>query len=412
MQTRLNETIRDTPLGREADAILRSCVHCGFCNATCPTYQLLGDELDGPRGRIYLIKEMLETGHAGAGTQTHLDRCLTCLSCETTCPSGVQYGRLLDIGRTQVDRRVKRSRRERWLRRILRLVAPYPKRIRMLLPLARQIPSLIPESLVHALPSLQHTAERPPPTPRHARRVLLLDGCVQAAIDPGINGAAARILDRLGISVQPAAGGTCCGALSHHLSAEREAREFMICNINAWWRHVDGVEAIISTSSACSLMLKQYAGLLGDDPEYGAKAHRVAALSRDISEFLAGEDLTALRGDRDAVTAAFHAPCTLQHGLGQRGTVEGILSDCGYRLTTVADAHLCCGAAGTYSILQPELADELRREKVTKLKADGPEIIATANIGCLLHLKGHSQIPVRHWLELIDDNPPGAKFRG
>jgi len=412
MQTRLNEAMRDTPLGREADTILRSCVHCGFCNATCPTYQLLGDELDGPRGRIYLIKEMLETGHAGTATQAHLDRCLTCLSCETTCPSGVRYGRLLDIGRAQIDGRVKRSRRERWLRRILRLVAPYPKRIRMLLPLARQIPSLIPESLAHALPSRQDTAEQPSLTPRHSRRVLLLGGCVQAATHPGINGAAARILDRLGISVQPVAGGSCCGALTHHLSAERETREFMLRNINAWWRHVDGVEAIISTSSACSLMLKQYAILLGDDPEYGAKARRVSTLSRDISEFLAGEDLTALRGAPDAVTAAFHAPCTLQHGLRQNGTVEAILSECGFRLTKVADSHLCCGAAGTYSILQPELADSLRREKVTQLEAERPEIIATANIGCLLHLQGHSQTPVRHWLELLDDNGSGTRPRG
>jgi len=411
MQTRLNEAIRDTPLGREADTILRSCVHCGFCNATCPTYQLLGDELDGPRGRIYLIKEMLETGHAGAATQAHLDRCLTCLSCETTCPSGVRYGRLLDIGRAQIDARVKRSRRERWLRRILRLVAPYPNRIRTLLPLARQIRRLIPESLAHALPSRQDTAEQPSLAPRHSRRVLLLGGCVQAATHPGINGAAARILDRLGISVQPVAGGSCCGALTHHLSAERETREFMLRNINAWWRHVDEVEAIISTSSACSLMLKQYAVLLGDDPEYGAKARRVGALSRDISEFLAGEDLTALRGTPDTVTAAFQSPCTLQHGLRQNGTVEAILSECGYRLTTVADTHLCCGAAGTYSILQPELADRLRREKVTQLEAEQPEIIATANIGCLLHLQGHSQVPVRHWLELLDDNGSGTRSR-
>lgn len=411
MQTSLNETIRDTPLGREADAILRSCVHCGFCNATCPTYQLLGDELDGPRGRIYLIKEMLETGHAGAATQTHLDRCLTCLSCETTCPSGVKYGRLLDIGRTRLDRKVKRSRSERWLRRLLRLVAPYPKRIRTLLPLARRMGSLLPESLVNALPPRPQTAEQPPPAPRHARRVLLLGGCVQAATHPGINGAAARILDRLGISVQPVAGEACCGALSQHLAAEHEAREFMLRNINTWWPHLDGVEAIISTSSACSLMLKQYATLLGEDPEYGHKARRVATLSQDISEFLAGQDLTALRSLPDTVAAAFHAPCTLQHGLGQSGTVEGILSECGYRLTAVADAHLCCGAAGTYSVLQPELSDQLRREKVTRLESGQPEVIATANIGCLLHLQGQSQIPVRHWLELLDDNSPAPAAR-
>lgn len=403
MQTNLADFIKDTAAGREADGILRKCVHCGFCNATCPTYQLLGDELDGPRGRIYLIKETLEGQVVTEKTRHHLDRCLTCRSCETTCPSGVRYGRLLDIGRGLVEERAPRPVHERTMRRALRWLLPYPRRFTPLLRFGQAIRALLPPRLRRRVPKRSSAGAWP--EPRHARRMLCLSGCVQSSIAPGINSAAARVLDRLGVSLVSTTAGECCGAISHHLSARAEALEFMRRNIDAWWPQVEpGVEAVITGASACTAMVKEYGELLADDPDYAEKAATVSALTRDLSEVIAEEDLSAL-GDTTKLSrrVAFHSPCTLQHAQGIRGTVESILDARGHRLTPVQDSHLCCGSAGTYSILQRKLAKRLRENKLAALRAGKPDLIATANIGCLLELRAASDVPVVHWIELLDE---------
>lgn len=402
MQTSLTPDILDTTAGREADAILRSCVHCGFCTATCPTYQLLGDELDGPRGRIYLIKQMLEGQPAGRETQRHLDRCLTCRACETTCPSGVRYGRLADIGRAVAERRIQRPWTERAYRRLLRAVIPHAARFGALLRVGQALRPLLPTALRAKLPARQAAGDWP--APRHARRMLVLAGCAQSSATPNTNAAAARVLDRLGISLLVAPEAGCCGALSHHMSAEHEARDFMRRNIDAWWPHVEqGIEAIVMTASGCGVMVKDYGALLRDDPAYAAKAARISALTRDLSEVLAAEDLDRLR--RAPVSRrriAFHAPCTLQHGQKLTGAVEGLLSRLGYELAEVRDSHLCCGSAGSYSLLQPELSLRLRDAKIEALQSGRPDAIATANVGCQLHLAGAGGVPVVHWIELVD----------
>ena len=404
MQTSLIESLKDTAQGREAEAILRSCVHCGFCTATCPTYQVLGDELDSPRGRIYLIKQMLEGNAVSGKTQLHLDRCLHCLACETTCPSGVRYGRLVDIGREMVDLHVPRPWSARMLRRVLRRVLPFPRRFALLVGLGRRFQAFLSPGLRHKLP-LPQTAPVWP-EPRHVRKMLVLEGCVQSVATPATNAAAARVLDRLGISLIRADGAGCCGALSHHLSARHEALQFMRRNIDAWWPHVEsGVEAIVMTASGCGAVVKEYGMLLRDDPVYAKKAARIASMTQDLSEILAEEDLQALAVDAQEKKVAFQAPCTLQHGQRITGLVEGILSRCGFRLTPVADAHLCCGSAGTYSILQPELSKQLLTAKVKSLQAGGPALIATANIGCQLHIQTQASVPVRHWVELLDSLP-------
>ncbi len=402
MQTHLGKDIKDSPAGREADAILRSCVHCGFCNATCPTYQLQGDELDGPRGRIYLIKDMLEGERVSARTRHHLDRCLTCLSCETTCPSGVRYGRLLDIGRSHMEHLLRRPLRERLVRRALRLIITRPRLLRRLLPLARLASVLLPRPLA-SLGSSPVAGGAWPAASRHRRHMILLEGCAQAALRPDLNSLSARILDRLGIATVRTPALRCCGALSHHLGAEEEARRLMRRNIDAWWPLIEaGAEAIVSNASACSLMLKDYRRLLRDDPHYGEKAARISALGRDITEILSAEDLTPLVPPGSARQAiAFHAPCTLQHGLRLAERTTAILEGCGYRLLPVRDAHLCCGAAGAYSILQPVLSRQLQKNKLAALEQEGPARIATANIGCLLHLQQGTGTPVVHWLELL-----------
>ena len=401
MQTRLADFIRDTPDGRTADAILRKCVHCGFCTATCPTYQLLGDELDGPRGRIYLIKQLLEGAEVTARTRTHLDRCLTCRACETTCPSGVRYGRLADIGRRLVEERVPRSFVERVKRHALLAVIPHRARFAPLLAMGRLLRPLLPGALARKVPPLD-----PPgrwPAPRHARRMLALGGCAQGAIAPGIDTAAARVLDRLGISYVPAPATGCCGAASHHLGAHDAALAMMRRNIDAWWPEIEaGAEAIVVTASACAAEVKEYAELLEHDPAYAGKAERVSALARDLSEVVAAEDCTRLAARRGPKRIAFHSPCTLQHGQKLRGVVEGILERAGFDLAAVASAHLCCGSAGTYSILQPTLSRELLSRKIDNLEADRPEAIATANIGCFAHLATAASVPVRHWIQLLD----------
>lgn len=403
MQTALSDFIRDTPEGREADEILRKCVHCGFCTATCPTYQLLGDELDGPRGRIYLIKQALEGHSVSARTRRHLDRCLTCRSCETTCPSGVRYHRLLDIGREVVEERAPRQWHERLVRRLLRIILPHTKRFAALLWVGRTVKPMLPQALRRKIPPRARAGLWPAPVQR--RTMLVLDGCVQPALAPQINHATARVLDRLGISLQRPRGAGCCGAVSYHLSAHDEGLVQMRRNIDAWWPALEaGAEAIVITASACAAMVKSYGELLQGEPKYADKAARISALTRDIAEILANEDLQPLRhaGAAARPRVAFHSPCTLQHGERLAGTVEQILLRLGYSLTPVAESHLCCGSAGTYSILQRALSAQLLHNKLTCLQAGEPDVIATANIGCLAHLATEAQVPVRHWIELID----------
>jgi glycolate oxidase iron-sulfur subunit len=410
METRLLASILETPDGQEADAILRACVHCGFCTATCPTYQLLGDELDGPRGRIYLIKQALEGGEVTQKTQLHLDRCLTCRSCETTCPSGVRYGRLVDIGRKFVDDRVGRAPVDAAKRSALRRGLLSKSLFGTALAVGRFAKPFLPRSLASSIPGARSAGNWP--SPRHARRVLIALGCVQPSLAPNIDAATARVFDRAGISAIAVEGGGCCGALSYHLSEHDEARALARRNIDAWWPHVErGAEAIVVTASGCGVMVRDYGHILAQDPAYAEKAARIAALARDPVELVsaAWPDLSGrLVAERTQQTLAFHPPCTLQHGMQIRGEVERLLDDAGYALVPVADAHLCCGSAGTYSILQPELAGQLKSNKLRALEAHRPEIIATANIGCMTHLQSGTRIPIRHWIELIDIATAGS----
>jgi glycolate oxidase iron-sulfur subunit len=406
METHLADFIRDTPAGREAEVILRKCVHCGFCTATCPTYQLLGDELDGPRGRIYLIKQVLEGAQPTGKTRLHLDRCLTCRSCETTCPSGVQYGRLLDIGREVVARRLPRSGLEALIRGALKALLPRPALFGPAMKLGQAFRPLLPSAIKAKVPVPQSAGTWP--AARHTRKMLVLAGCVQPAMLPGINAAAARVLDRLGISLIEAEGAACCGAVRFHLDDVEAAKEDARRNIEAWWPHVEaGCEAIVMTASGCGVHVKDYGHLLQGDPAYAGKAKRIAALTRDVSEVVAAESerLTALLGVSPGLTfkVAFHSPCTLQHGQKIRGVVESLLAAAGCELVPVADSHLCCGSAGTYSVLQPELSGKLRTNKLAALRTGKPEVIASANIGCITHLQEGSELPVRHWIELIDE---------
>ena len=417
MQTQLADFIKDTPEGKEADAILRTCVHCGFCTATCPTYQLLGDELDGPRGRIYLIKQVLEGAPVTERTRLHLDRCLTCRSCETTCPSGVKYHRLLDIGRKVVEEKVPRGGIEALTRLALKEVLPRPWLFNPALAVGKVLKPFLPSALADKIPAATPAPARLRPTARRSRKVLALAGCVQPALAPNINGAAARVLDRLGIQVieEPKAG--CCGAVRFHLNDQEAALADMRRNVDAWWPHVDdglggGVEAILMTASGCGVHVKEYGLLLKDDPVYAAKAARIAELTVDAAELVMAQKdaLLPLLAARPAAgrKVAFHSPCTLQHGLKVRGVVEELLGAAGFELTPVADSHLCCGSAGTYSITQPELSRQLRDNKLSALSAGMPEVIATANIGCLTHLQSGSAIEVRHWVELLDEQLPFA----
>lgn len=412
METHLADFIRDTSAGREAEAILRKCVHCGFCTATCPTYQLLGDELDGPRGRIYLIKEVLEGKAPTEKTRLHLDRCLTCRSCETTCPSGVQYSRLLDIGRRVVEEQLPREGSERLVRWLLKEGVPRPGLFGPVVKLGQMLRPILPSALADKLPPDALAEKRSwPADHRHPRRMLLLAGCAQPSLAPNINGATARVFDRLGISLFEAEKAGCCGALRFHLNDQEGARDDMRRNIDAWWPHVEeGVEAVVVTASGCGVHVRDYGRLLADDPAYAEKAARISALFRDPSEVLAAEEAGLLRlvaeAKVDRGKIAFHSPCTLQHGLKIRGAIEAILAQAGFQLTAVADAHLCCGSAGTYSVLQPGLSRRLRDNKLAALTAGAPAAIATANIGCLTHLQAGSALPVRHWIELIDEVLP------
>ncbi|MCI8209880.1 glycolate oxidase iron-sulfur subunit [Pseudomonas sp. S25] len=407
MQTTLSNQARQLPRAEEAESILRSCVHCGFCNATCPTYQLLGDELDGPRGRIYLIKQVLEGNEVTEKTQLHLDRCLSCRNCETTCPSGVDYHNLLDIGRAVVDAAVPRSLGQRVLREGLRNVLPNAGLFKSLTQLGTTFRPMLPEGLKTKLPT-HITPAKARPTVRHTRKVLLLEGCVQPGLSPNTNAATARVLDRLGISVTPAAQAGCCGAVDYHLNAQDAGLDRARHNIDAWWPDIEsGALAIVQTASGCGAFVKDYGHLLGNDPAYATKARRVSELAKDLVEVLRDEPLERL-GVRSDLRLAFHCPCTLQHAQKLGGAVEGVLLRLGFNLTAIPDSHLCCGSAGTYSITQPVLSRQLRDNKMNALESGKPDVIATANIGCQTHLSGTGRTPVRHWIELIEEALQGT----
>ena len=400
MQTRLADFIRDTPEGREAEAILRKCVHCGFCTATCPTYQVLGDDLDSPRGRIYLMKRALEGAPVSAKTRLHLDRCLTCRACETTCPSGVAYGRLVDIGRAVVEARTRRTPWDRAKRGLLAFGVPRARLFGAAMRAGRALRPFLPPALKRKV--LPARTAGTWPAPRHARRMLALAGCVQPALAPSINAAAARVLDHIGISLVEAPGAGCCGAVRFHLNRQEAGRDDMRALIDAWWPLAENgeVEAIVMTASGCGATVKEYAHLLSQDRRYRAKAACISSLTKDLAEVIDPATLPRLAGSG---TVAFQSPCTLQHGQRVRDKVEALLQRAGYTLSAVRDAHLCCGSAGTYSLLQPQLARELRGRKLDALHEGAPQQIATANIGCLAHLQAGTATPVRHWVELVDD---------
>jgi len=405
MQTTLSDHAKSLPRGEEAESILRSCVHCGFCNATCPTYQLLGDELDGPRGRIYLIKQVLEGHEVTEKTQLHLDRCLSCRNCETTCPSGVDYHNLLDIGRAVVDAAVPRPLGQRLLREGLRAVVPNAGLFKTLTQLGHSFKPLLPGALKTKLPDTIRPAKARP-TAQHARQMLILEGCVQPGLSPNTNAATARVLDRLGISTVSIAQAGCCGAVDYHLNAQEQGLQRARRNIDAWWPSVQaGAEAIVQTASGCGAFVKDYGHLLRDDPAYAQKAAVISERTKDLVEILRAEPLEQL-GGCTRQTLAFHCPCTLQHAQKLGGAVESVLTRLGFNLTPVPDSHLCCGSAGTYSVTQPVLATQLRDNKMNALESGNPDVIATANIGCQTHLASANRTPVMHWIELVEDALP------
>ncbi|MBU1817104.1 MAG: glycolate oxidase subunit GlcF [Gammaproteobacteria bacterium] len=412
MQTQLSPEYAARADGLAAEAILRKCVHCGFCTATCPTYQLLGDELDGPRGRIYLIKQVLEGETPTRKTQMHLDRCLTCRNCETTCPSGVQYGHLVDIGRKLVDEKVPRPLGEKALRWALKEGLPSPL-FAPAMKAGQMVRGLLPATLKTKVPAAQDAGAWP--TRGHARKVLMLAGCVQPAMMPNINTATARVLDAVGIETVVASKAGCCGAVKFHLNDQDGGKAEMRANIDAWWPLVEqgGVEAIVMNASGCGVTVKEYGHILQDDAKYAAKAERISALTRDLSELLPAllpELAQKLRGRVQPadVLYAYHPPCTLQHGQKLRGGVEAHLTQLGFKLRVARnESHLCCGSAGTYSVLNPDLSYQLRDRKLGALgEAFGeqpPDAILSANIGCITHLQSGTATPVRHWVEVLDE---------
>ncbi|WP_132979187.1 glycolate oxidase subunit GlcF [Pigmentiphaga sp. D-2] len=413
MQTRLTESIKDTPDGRQAEAILRKCVHCGFCTATCPTYQVLGDELDSPRGRIYLIKQMLEGGEVTASTQLHLDRCLTCRNCETTCPSGVEYGQLIDIGRRMVETRVERAPGDQLKRAVLGRTLATPA-FGLAMRLGQALRPLLPSALAAKVPPRRPAGQVP--RRRHERQVLMLAGCVQPSMMPAIDAATLRVLDAVGISASVAPGSGCCGAARFHLNQQAAALAQMRANVDAWWPDIEAgrIEAIVMNASGCGATVREYAHHLRDDPAYAGRAARVSGMVRDIAEVLAphaGELAPRLAG-RLAARPVFHPPCTLQHWQGLRPLVERLLADLGFALQPFSESHLCCGSAGTYSVLQPEIAGELRDRKLAELGRAGPDLILSANIGCLAHLQAGTNTPVVHWIEAVDAALAGKRVSG
>lgn len=403
MQTNLADFIKNTREGEEADAILRACVHCGFCTATCPTYQLLGDELDGPRGRIYLMKQVFEGKPATVKTLTHLDRCLTCRSCESTCPSGVRYGRLVDIGRKIVEQQVTRPLGQRALRYVLKEALPRKWLFTPAMKAGQLVRPLLPAVLKNKVPPRQNAGTWP--ATAHARKMLLLDGCVQPSMAPNINTATARVLDALGVQLVVPKGAGCCGAIRYHMNDQDGGLDDMRRNVDAWWPHVEaGVEAIVMNASGCGVTVKEYGHLLAHDEKYAARAARISELTKDVSEILPAfeAELAGKLKGKLAKRVAYHPPCTLQHGQQIRGKVEGLLRAIGVDVHLCADSHLCCGSSGTYSVLQPELSFQLRDNKLANLAATKPEIIVSANIGCQTHLQSGTDTPVTHWIELVD----------
>ena len=401
MRINIQGPLAGTPAGKIAEEAVRACVHCGMCNATCPTYQFTGDELDGPRGRIYLIKQALEGEPVSRLTQTHLDRCLACRACETTCPSGVDYHRLLDIGRTVVATKADRPVSQRLFRAALRAVVPHAGRLRLLLTLGRLVKLALPRALARKIPR----AHKPGSIPQASRprRMALLAGCAQAATAPHFNAATQRVFDKIGISLIETPGVGCCGALSAHLEAPGEARRQARRNLDAWTGALDdGAEGLVINASGCAAFVRDYGDLFLDDPAYAAKARRVIAALRDPIMVLADTAPKAVRSPIES-RIVFHEPCTLRNGPALGGAVVSLLQSLGYATQPVEDPHLCCGSAGAYALMQPDFANRLRTRKLAALVAGGPKTVYTANIGCWLHLAEASPIPVRHWIEAVDD---------
>lgn len=381
--------------------LISACVHCGFCLETCPTYLVTRDERDSPRGRIYLIKQLLESGEASNQTHTHLDRCLTCRNCETTCPSGVQYGKLVDIGRDLMEQRVPRPMQQRGLRWLLRRGLTLPRLFGTALRVGQLLRPLLPGRLRQQIPAPQNTG--PIPGRTHGRVMLLLEGCVQQSATPGTNAAARRVFDRLGITLQPVARAACCGAVNYHLAAHEDGLDDMRRNIDAWWPKIEaGAEAIVSSATGCGSMLADYGDLLAHDPVYADKAQRVSEIAHDIGEILLEEDMGKLEINRSVGKVAVQTPCSLQHGMRLPTLITDVLTRAGFELAVTHNSQLCCGSAGTYSLLQPAMSRALRANKLRALSVDAPQLIATGNVGCQLHLQAAAKVPVVHWIELLD----------
>lgn len=400
MQTNLDKRFQQDPAAEVIESILRKCVHCGFCNATCPTYQLRGDELDGPRGRIYQMKQYFEGVEANREMQLHLDRCLTCRSCETTCPSGVKYSRLLEIGREKLDAEFPRPVWQRFKLWAITWFFNSGWVFRMMFAFGQLATPVLPASLRAAIPPKQIPPQKP--ARRHQRKVLMLSGCVQPTLTPNTNAMASKLLDKMGISAIEIEDTQCCGAVGLHTSQIELGKQQARRLIDNWWPHVEsGVEAIVTTATGCGITVKNYAELFRHESAYASRAEKISELACDLSELISREidENQARTGNTKRV--AFHTPCTMQHGLGLTAIVEPVLEKLGYQICRVDDAYLCCGSAGTYSILQPELSNQLRSNKQKALSVDTPDVIATANIGCQLHIANGAEVPVVHWIELV-----------
>ena len=404
MEVKLHDSLRGDPIAMGAATAVEACVHCGFCLSSCPTYLDSRDERDSPRGRIYLIRELLQEGQSGIPAQHHLDRCLGCRACETSCPSGVRYGGIADAGRALLEDQLPRSAGQRLLRGLLRKTVPYPGRFGPLLWLGQRLRLALPESLRAHIPPPQTALPAPTAQPGHPRRVVLLEGCVQSAATPRTNQATRLVLDRLGVSIIPTPSQGCCGALNTHLGHLEAGRAAMRRNIDAWWPAVDnGAEAIVFTATGCGAELVDYGSALADDPDYADKARRISELAQDLAAFLKAEPLAGHVREKEMCTVAIHTPCSQYHALRSPGLVDEILKDCGYMLSPTRDDHLCCGSAGSYSILQPAMSGRLRARKLDALTTANPTCIATANVGCQLHLQAAAGVPVVHWVELVWD---------
>lgn len=408
MHTELAAEFIGTPEGEKAKEVIANCVHCGFCNATCPTYQLLGDELDGPRGRIYLMKQMFEGKDVSDITQQHLDRCLTCRACETTCPSGVKYSELVEVGRRVMERKTNRSAAERAKRWGLKEMVARPAVFKRASAVGYSLKPMLPDSVKALLPN-RPDASRGLPAGRHNRTMLVLEGCVQPSLTPQTNAAAARVLDALGINLKSVPQAGCCGAVRHHMNDLEGAKVDARRNIDAWWPYIESsqAEAIVSTASGCGVQIEHYATLMADEPEYAEKAAKISSLSKDIS-LVVQEELLAIEANavpqaKQPLKVAVQDPCSFQHALVNKGTVGPLLSRFGHKPVPVRDGHLCCGSAGTYSVLQPEISKQLRTRKIESLEVSSPDLIVTANVGCYGHLSAESKTPIKHWIEVVDD---------